>query len=187
MHWAVHLLSIFICDPFDGRGRRKSVNGRSLVIRVVDVCLNLVIYGLGIALLWPFHKVLILFYLAASAIGIMWFMATICPHCASFGHTSCMTGLGYFSSLVFRPRDRSRFQKAFLGNIWSTFPGWFIPIFAMVFQLLEGAEIWYIGLSIMFVTYSFVLFPLYSKFFHCVKCPQKGDCPYRTNPFKNAK
>ncbi len=160
------------------------MSARSLIVRVFDICLNLVVYGLGIALLWPFHKILIFFYLAASTIGIMWFIATICPHCASFGSQSCMTGLGYFSSLLFKARDRKGFQKAFLGNIWSTFPGWFIPIFAMVFVWLDGAEVWYMVVSVIFVAYSFVLFPLYSKYFHCVKCPQKGDCPYRTNPFK---
>jgi len=117
-------------------------------------------------------------YMLVTALGMLWFLRSICPYCRAYGSKACPSGYGMVSARLFDRRQGS-FRKAFLMNIWVVALQWFVPLMGGLICLIIEPDPILLVLLIIFVLVAFVYLPFASKRKGCGSCPQKRDCPWK--------
>lgn len=143
--------------------------------RKMDISHFLVI-ALGFFLIVQCSVTLALIFIIVSALGTIWFLATICPHCNGFGSRACPSGYGLVSSRYFKRPDSIDFKKAFRRNIFSVALQWFIPFIIGIWCLIGSFDVVLMITFIIFVLVAFIWLPAESKKKGCKNCPQKNNC-----------
>ncbi len=141
----------------------------------IDVS-HVITIALGIIVLLQISTLLTLLYIIISVLGLIWFMAKICPHCKAFGTPSCQSGYGILSSRMFARPRQINFRRAFKRNIISVAVQWFIPLIAGIYRLYKEFDLYLVLTLILFIVVAFIWLPVVSRKTRCKNCPQKEDC-----------
>ena len=113
-----------------------------------------------------------------SAVGTLWFIFFICPHCNFYGTKACPCGYGTISAKFVQKRDSSQFEKVFKTNVPVIFPIWVVPVLAGVYGMVKSFSSTMLILLVVFVVISFAVLPLLSKKHGCLNCPNRERCPW---------
>ncbi len=148
--------------------------------RKMDISHFLVI-ALGVIVIGQCSVILALIFIVLSALGTVWFLATICPHCSGFGNKACPSGYGLVSSRYFKRPVTIDFRKAFRRNIFSVALQWFIPFIVGIWCLITSFDVVLLITIIIFSFVAFIWLPAESKKKGCKNCPQKKNCGWVTD------
>ena len=133
---------------------------------------------LGAVVVWQCVGWLAGVYIIITIIGLVWFLATICTHCAGYGNNGCPSALGRLSAKLFKRPPSREFNRAFRRNIIAVFPEWFMPVAVGGYCLIQGFEMWHLITLIMFTLVAFVYLPLASRRKGCERCAQRNECSW---------
>lgn len=133
---------------------------------------------LGIIVLVQCSFLYALLYAIITFLGMIWFIAKICPHCRAFGTAHCSSGYGRLSSKMFKRPKKIDFKKAFKRNIVVVAFQWFIPLFVGLYCIYLSFDFYLLLTIIIFIIVAFIWLPLVSRKKGCKDCPQKGDCAW---------
>jgi len=151
----------------------------------VDVS-HIMVITLGTIVMAQCSLLLTAVYILITVTGIIWMMATICPHCVGFGSTACPSGYGMISSRFFSKPDKVDFRKAFNRNITSVALQWFIPLITATVCLYDSFDPILTVSLVIFIIIAFVWLPMTSKKKGCAKCPQRNECAWGAGKKKRA-
>ena len=113
-----------------------------------------------------------------GAVGTLWFIVFICPHCDFYGTKACPCGYGSISAKLLRKRDSTRFEKVFKKNVPVIFPIWIVPVLAGVYGMARSFSSAILILLVVFMVISYAVLPLLSKKHGCLNCPNRERCPW---------
>jgi hypothetical protein len=113
-----------------------------------------------------------------GAVGTLWFIVFICPHCNFYGTKACPCGYGSISALFVRKRDSDQFEKIFKKNVPVIFPIWIVPVVAGVNGMARSFSPAMLILLVVFMVISYAVLPLLSKKHGCLNCPNRERCPW---------
>lgn len=133
--------------------------------------------AMGALTLLPIHWSLAVLEMALMAVSPIWMMLTVCPHCTVQGSHACPSGFGVISEWLVERRDPKLFAQAFAHNVYGAIPMWFVPIGGVAYMLYAGIGVPLIPFA-AFMVLAFVVTPVRAKYFHCNRCPRRGDCPW---------
>jgi hypothetical protein len=156
-------------------------------VLLVDNIPTLVMYFLGMRILWPIGEVWAWAYLAYSLFSIFLFWVRICPYCRHHGTFGCPCGYGIISAMICRARhaEKSDFRTVFRRNILVVFPSWFVPPIVGIWILSRHFSTVMLGTVVAFSLVAFILIPLISKWVGCRHCDIRKDCPWMTRLSSN--
>lgn len=159
---------------------RPSPGGRRVpyYLHILDNIPYAAIGILGAWVLWYVHWSMAMVELAASVLGPLWMIMTVCKHCSLYGKASCLAGYGLISAKLVSKGDPERFGEMFVHHTIPVMPMYFLPVVGM------GYLAWSSGLDgpwlvfIAFCVVAFLAVPLKARYITCAKCPKRGDCPW---------
>jgi hypothetical protein len=117
-------------------------------------------------------------YLAYGAVGALWIIIFVCPHCHFYDTRLCPCGYGNIAPKFRAKKDGAEFAQQFKKHIPVIVPLWFIPLIGGAIILIGGFSWILLGLVAAFVVNSYVLLPWVSRQYGCASCPQKENCPW---------
>ena len=142
-----------------------------------EMTILVLIGALGALTVLPIHWSLAVLEMALMAVSPIWMMLTVCPHCTVQGSDACPSGFGVVSERLVERRDPKLFAQAFAHNIYGALPMWFVPIAGVVYMLYAGVDVPLLPF-IGFLVMAFAVTPIRAKYFHCKRCPRRGECPW---------
>jgi hypothetical protein len=117
-------------------------------------------------------------FLIFLAVEITLFMKFACSYCALHGSVYCPSGYGLVAAKIFKGGDVSKFPKMFKTFIPFFSIVWVIPLLGALYLLLTDFGLYYLVLTIVFVTIGFIILPVFHKFRECRDCPNRKNCPW---------
>ncbi|HOX39855.1 MAG TPA: hypothetical protein PL033_17880 [Candidatus Brocadiia bacterium] len=117
-------------------------------------------------------------YALYAALGALWIMVFVCPHCRFFGTRMCPCGYGRIASKLRARGDEKLFVRKFRRHIPVIVPLWFIPVAAGAYSLSRECSPLLIALVAAFALDAFAVLPLAARIYGCAHCSQKDDCPW---------
>jgi hypothetical protein len=137
----------------------------------------LIVLGLpGRAWAWPAALGFILY----GAVGTLWIIVALCPHCPSYGQRSCPCGYGLIAARLRPQGDTEDFSRHFRLTIPAIVPLWFAPVIVAGYALITSFSVPMAVLAGVFALDAFVLLPWLSRGHGCKACPQRDRCPWWT-------
>lgn len=126
---------------------------------------------------WPLAVGFVLYGVA----GTLWIIAALCPHCPSYGQTSCPCGYGVVSARLRPKGDADHFTRKFRQTIPAIVPLWFAPVIIATVAFIKSFDLPLAILAGVFVLDAYVLLPWLSRGHGCKHCPQRDLCPWWTS------
>ena len=117
-------------------------------------------------------------YVVYGALGALWIICFLCPHCVNHGTRLCPCGYGILSGRLRAKGNTALFTRKFKRHISIIVPLWFIPVVMGSVVALSSFRWPIVILLGVFILDSFVLLPLISRGRGCNECPQKEACPW---------
>jgi len=110
--------------------------------------------------------------------GSLWIIVALCPHCPSYGQTSCPCGYGMVSARLRPKGDAAHFTRKFRQTIPTIVPLWVAPVAIAAVALIKSFDLPMAILASVFVIDAYVLLPWLSRGHGCKDCPQRDLCPW---------
>ena len=134
-------------------------------------------YGLGAVICGTFALWAAALYVALCIAGNLWYIRTICVHCAAYG-SGCPSGYNLLARRMARPGGRRGFGRAFRRNVASVVPCWFLPLLLGGLLLYVRSDPWNAMLLGIFCIMAFGVLPFGMRAEGCARCPNRRHCPY---------
>ena len=113
--------------------------------------------------------------------GSLWITIALCPHCPSYGQTSCPCGYGMVSARLRPKGDPAHFTRKFRQTIPTIVPLWVAPVAIAAVVLIKSFDLPMAILAGVFVVDAYVLLPWLSRGHGCKHCPQRDLGPWWTS------
>lgn len=117
-------------------------------------------------------------FLVFLTIEIFLFMKFACSYCALHGSVYCPSGYGLVAVKIFKGGDVAKFPRMFKTFIPFFSIVWVIPLLGAMYLLMTDFSLYYLVLTIVFVTIGFIILPVFHKFRECRDCPNRKNCPW---------
>ena len=117
-------------------------------------------------------------YVAYGLTGALWIMLFVCPYCQFYGTRLCPCGYGQIAARLSPRQAHDGFRAQFRKHIPLLVPLWFLPLIPAAVSLMRHYSSPTLALLLAFVVNSFVVLPVVSRHYGCVKCPQQESCPW---------
>ena len=166
------------CNP-----KRQYSHSRELVDNlpyVIMILLGAVILYLGVSHT-IFRYIAAGIYITWGAAGVLWIIIFLCPYCRFWNTRACPCGYGQIAGKFVGKKDHNLFKAKFRKNIPVIVPLWFIPVLAILPDLIYGFSWTLLSLVAAFIVDGFIILPIFSTRHGCADCEQKDDCPWMKN------